>query len=613
MAYLPKFVSRPFQGAMMVGNGLWNGNFSVPRWAIGSATENDEDLKALNAKPAKVNKSVVERVKKAYRTLGIDYGKAVDDPEYVERAFRQVRGKMKAAGVDVSEDADINDIAAAYDKMSDAQKKTYADYSEASAPVVQALEKKPGVAGQTPSPTGPTNGQRQVKAAPASTPAPLAPRNPRPAAQQTVVGTTGRFGSTGLATDSRVRVNGAPLDIRNTRAQGALAETQAATLKADAVQAAEHLKDVKSAAATADVDRLHGRRVAEFQQEKNRQALRDAQDQFREQQRAALMEKRYKNRSFRDAEDWKNLGTLREGEKMLDEKTYDEKIGDLVKRAKRLRSAEGRAGLGTDDLRDMDMVFKTVGKLSTEKREDGSVKYGGNLTPAQIEALGKRIGGFESRAQASRDRTAARVAAFNSRAADAYREQYGLQGFSDEDVLAFHDRRSKQSVGKALDAIAAIGTPKDADGVRGYEEAWDVIRRNADITGALNRALPDQAAKDRFMDDIAAITGEDAAMRREDFRRSKIIDQLNRERQRPTEQEVNLGAGFKAAVPAAQAPAEDPLRAAGIRVPDKTGAAGDVTKNDVPVTVLFPRKKKEDEDTHAAQFAGTVLRPRVRR
>lgn len=464
-------------------------------------------------------------------------------------------------------------------------------------------------AGQTKA-TGPANGQKQVKTVPAS--APLAPRNPRPAAPETVVGTTGRFGSTGLATDSRVRVNGAPLDIRNTQAQGALARTQAETLTADAIKAAEHRKDVQSAAATADVDRLHSRRVAAFQQEKNRQELRDAQDQFREQQRAAMMERRYKNRSFRDADDWKNLGTLREGEQMLDQKDYDAKVGDLVKRARKLRSAEGRAGLGASDLQDMDMVFKTVGKLPTTKDDNGNVSYGGNLTPAQIEALEKRIGGFESRAQDSRDRTAARVAALNSRAADAYREQYGLQGFSDEDVLAFHNRRRGQSVGKALAAIAAIGTPKDADGVRGYEEAWDVIRRNADVTGAFNRAMEDHATKDRFMEDSAAITGEDAAMRREDLRRSAVIAQLNKERQpRQTEQGANLAAGFSAPVPAAQAPAEDPLRAAGIRVPAKTGATGDVTKNDVPVTVLFPRKKKED--TQAATLAGTVLRPRTRR
>lgn len=605
MAYLPKLVSRPFQGAMMVGNGLWNGNFRVPMWAIGAATENEEDLKALNAKPAKVNQSVVDRVKKAYKTLGIDYGKAVDDPEYVERAFRQVRGKMKAAGVNISEDADINDIAAAYNKMSDAQKKTYSDYSESAATDEPVLPSRTGATGQTPAPTGPTNGQRQVKNAPAPASAPLAPRNPRPAAPETVVGTTGRFGSTGLATDSRVRVNGAPLDIRNTQAQGALARTQAETLAADAIQAAERRRDVQSAAATSDVDRLHGRRVAAFQQEKNRQELRDAQDQFREQQRAAMMERRYKNRSFRDADDWKNLGTLREGEKMLDQKDYDARVGDLVKRARKLRSAEGRAGLGASDLQDMDMVFKTVGKLPTTKDGNGNVSYGGNLTPAQIEALEKRIGGFESRAQDSRDRTAARVAALNSRAADAYREQYGLQGFSDEDVLAFHNRRRGQSVGKALAAIAAIGTPKDADGVRGYEEAWDVIRRNADVTGAFNRAMEDQATKDRFMEDSAAITGEDAAMRREDLRRSAVIAQLNKERQpRQTEQGANLAAGFSAPVPTAQAPAEDPLRAAGVRVPDRTGATGDVT-------VLFPRKKKED--TQAATLAGTVLRPRVRR
>lgn len=469
----------------------------------------------------------------------------------------------------------------------DTAAKSQAEQKETPAPAAPSEPGKKPEPERKP-PSGPTNGQRQVRTQPS---APLAPRNPRPAAPETVVGTVGRFGGTGSATDTHVRVDGAPLDARNTGAQAALGKMQAEHLKAGEIRAAEERKDAQSAAQTSDVDRLHSREVARFQQEKNRQELSDARAQFREQQRAALMEKRYKNRSFRDAEDWKNLGTLREGEQMLDEKTYDEKVGDLVDRAKRLRSAAGRAGLGLTDLQDMDMVFKTVGKLPTEKREDGSVKYGGNLTPAQIEALGKRIGGFEANARASRARTAARVEAINRQTADAYREQYGLQGFSDEDVLRFHERRRGQAVGKALDTIAAIGTPKDADGVRGYEGAWDVIRRNADITGALNRALPDQAAKDRFMDDIAAITGEDAAARREDFRRSTIIAQLNKERQTPAQPEQ----------PAEPEPIVEQPQPAQPAKPQQSESG------------LLPKRKKPEEETHAALFAGTALRPRARR
>ncbi len=121
--------------------------------------------------------------------------------------------------------------------------------------------------------------------------------------------------------------------------------------------------------------------------------------------------------------------------------------------------------------------------------------------------------------------------------------------------------------------------------------------------------MEDQGTKERFMEDSAAITGDDAAMRREDLRRSAIIAQLNKERQpKQSEQITNLAAGFSADVPQAPTDGGDPLYAAGIRVPRRTPAA-----TQQPETGLTPKRKKPEEETHAALFAGTALRPRARR
>jgi len=631
MAYLPKFVSRPFQGAMMVGNGLWNGNFSVPRWAIGAATENDEDLKALNAKPIKVNQSVVDRVKKAYKTLGIDYGKAVDDPEYVERAFRQVRGKMKAAGVNVSEDADINDIAAAYDKMSDAQKKTYADYSESAAADEPTLPSRTSAAGQTPAPTGPANGQRQVKNAPAPASAPLAPRNPRPAAPPLSVGTTTEHSGTGLPTDSRVRVNGAPLDIRNTPANNSLAHLQNEELTATEIQAAENRRDAQSDAATSEVSRLQRRRAERLRQDKTRYALEQEAAQFREQQRADMMERRYKNRSFRNADDWANLGRLREGEQMLDQKDYDAKVGDLMDRVKKLRSPKGRAGIGLNsaEVQDMNMVLKTVGKLPKTTDADGNVSYGGNLTPAQIEALEKRIGGFESRAKANQAYAAVQAEAFNRRAADKYRQQYGLQGFSDEDVLGFHEARAKKTANDALDRMLNYGKGLsdssefkggDPEALKRYEKDWDVIRGNVDTASIFNRAMEDKATKDKFMSDIADIgTGPGADIKQANLRRDTILRQMIKERtQGATAPEGQTGTGsVPGAAQTTSAPQSgtSPSLAPGAAQPNQPAAqvaAPGLPTPPASATPPVPPRKKP-EDVQAAMLAGVPLRPRARR
>lgn len=467
---------------------------------------------------------------------------------------------------------------------------------------------------------------------------PLAPR-PKPGsgaspAQPLSVGTTTEHGGTGLPTDSRVRVNGAPLDIRNTPANNSLAHLQNEQLKAAEIQAAENRRDAQSDAATSEVSRLQRRRAERLRQDKTRYALEQEAAQFREQQRADMMERRYKNRSFRNADDWANLGRLREGEKMLDQKDYDARVGDLVKRARKLRTAEGRAGLGSTDLQDMDMVFKTVGKLSTSKDADGNVSYGGNLTPAQIEALGKRISGFELRAKSNQAYAAAQAEAFNRRAADKYRQQYGLQGFSDEDVLGFHKARTAKTANDALDRMLNYGKGLsdssefkggDPEALRRYEKDWDVIRGNVDTASIFNRAMEDKATKDKFMSDIADIgTGPGADIKQANLRRDTILRQMIKERtQGVTAPGDQTGAGpvtgaaratptptpqlgvSSPAEPAVAQPAQPAQPAAQVAAPGLPNPPASATP---PVT-----PKKKPEDVQATMLAGVPLRPRARR
>lgn len=503
---------------------------------------------------------------------------------------------------------------------------------ETSAPAAATAESQAPETPETPTtPQAPTtpvaNGRPQVKNAPS---APLSPRNQTPAAPPLSVGTTTEHGGTGLPTDSRVRVNGAPLDIRNTPANNSLAHLQNEELTAAEIQAAENRRDAQSDAATSEVSRLQKRRAERLRQDKTRYALEQEAAQFREQQRADMMERRYKNRSFRNADDWANLGRLREGEQMLDQKDYNARVGDLVKRARKLRTAEGRAGLGSIDLQDMDMVFKTVGKLSTSKDADGNVSYGGNLTPAQIEALGKRISGFESRAKANQAYAAVQADAHNSRVAEQYRQQYGLQGFSDEDVLGFHEKRARKTANDALDRMLdygkRLGDPDKVSGMdredalRQYEKDWDTIRRNVDVTGLFNRAMEDKATKDKFMSDSADIgTGPGADIKQANLRRDAILRQMYKERpQGAAAPEGQTGTGsVPGAARATSAPQSgtSPSLAPGAAQPNQPAAQVAAPGLPTPPASVAPPvpPKKKPEDVQAAMLAGVPLRPRARR
>ena len=572
--------------------------------------------------------------------LGIDPWSLYDDAgevdtRRVDQVHAEIRERLKAAGVDVPENAGLSQYSKLYAGLDDAGKKKYKEYTK------QVGDAGTGTGPGTGTGNGATlaNGQKQAPGGGkpgggkpgGAGPAPL---NPREIVATADVSTRNLGGGDAV---SDTQVDG--LSDRNqtdvvSHLTGA-ARNKAAVLD---IQANDARKDARQASKVNDeIRRRQSIRGAAEREENGKKYWQDRADRLK----AERAERNYKNRIVNSASDWENLGRLRGNEldgKVLSDEDYNKTVAKLKQRAVDLRGEKG-VGLSLADSKDMDGLFKAIGKVTVDEKT-GVVTHGNGkkFTPAQIEALEKRISGFESHARESRARTAAQVAAFNRSAANSYREQYGLQGFSDEDVLAFHKKRQGQAVGQALDTLAKLGTPRDAASVEAFESAWDVLRRNADLTGAFNRAIADKDAKARYMDESANIQGEDAGMRREALRRLTILDQLNKERasDSPAATAPNVigatvdfsGAGAGAASPTGdsstkppdgEAPPLAPRPAEPVAVP--TAAEGkslsdSLARQPAPQqpAPVEPRKKKPDEQA-AMLYAGgyTPIKPRTRR
>lgn len=578
MAYIPKFLSRPFQGLMMAGNGLWSGDWNVPRWAIGTATENEDDLKSLKAKPAQVNQKVVERIKKSYKTLGLDYEKAARDPGYVDKAFKQVMGKMKAAGVDIDDYTSIDDIAAAYDKMSGEQKKIYAEYDGSAGPqkgapatdsAGKSKERVSNGKNKSPASTGTEEQAEQT---------PLPPRTvPDPEASTTQInsGTT----NTDTVVDGLSDRN--QTDIVN-NLEGA-ARDKTGVLRTNAKTAK---KDAESAERIAE----KARRIREEQaKEKLSDKARADRKRRHESRMADIMDDRYKNRLLRDANDWENLGRHRAGDITLSQDAYNKKVEKLLGRAKALRS--NRAGMDDKEFLDMKALFKIVGKVT--KGEDGN--YSGDFTNAQLEALDKRITGFETSRDNRIGKVRAQLASLDRDDVAKYREQYGLDGFSDEDVRAFRERRKKSDAKGALDELVNMKAPKTSEDVEKFDAAWDKLRKNTNITAAFDRAIADNKAKEAYMDTIAGLSPEE----REAHRKATIIGQLRKE----AESELVSADNNRNNVVTRSLNGEGSVVPGGNQFGDMPVASG------IPDPALKARKG-EEVGTRQAYKGGDVLRPR---
>lgn len=635
MAYVPKFLSRPFQGAAMVGNAMWNGRWNVPRWAIGSATENEEDLKALNAKPAQLNKKAIESIKRAYETLGLDYGKATSDPDYVEKAFKQVKGKMKAAGVDVDDDASIDAMAAAYAKMSDAQKKTYAEYDGSEAP----QEDAPATARQPVS-----NGKQKATSQAAATgTAPIAPRRQQ-VPIQTDVTTDGKYSKTS-ASDTGVRANGAPVEAADTATKSAIKEAQRESARTDALQARRVRQRVQNDMQS-DGRRLYQEHLANQDAlDANMKARSDRLRKEREAAHKARMDKRYESRTLTGMADWENLGrdsakrnfgARAEGES---DESWNARSG-AVDAVEKLRGRFAKLGVKDVDknefyaynpnrMRDV----SGLGNLFSKAVESG------NLTDAQIDGINKTLDMYEgeaSKTKATLQRNAAMRDAENVR---KYREMYGMGDrdvFSDADVKKFHEDRQFKAREKILREMQVAPGQGGEEGrgqrIRDFADNWmKLVDNGLDVKETFKRAMSYKPDREAYQEGIASIASDDPerADKVDQLRRRFVLNQAMRDTGsydkvlRPEDGQT-LGAAMASDLPGKSGlrsdlqvaednalDAETKARMAGVSQDDidaakKSGAEAAAAP---AADVLKPRKK---EDTQQAAKGGTALRPRRR-
>lgn len=560
--------------------------------------------------------------------LGIDPWSLYDDAgevdtRRVDQVHAEIRERLKAAGVDVPENAGLSQYSKLYAGLDDAGKKKYKEYTK------QVGDAGTGTGTGTGNGATLANGQKQAPGGGkpgggkpgGAGPAPL---NPREIVATTDVSTRNLGG--GDAT-SDTQVDGLS-DRNQTDTVSHLNEAARNKAAVLAIQANDARKDALQASKVNDeIRRRQAIRGAAEREENGKDYWRNRADRLK----AERAERNYKNRIVNSASDWENLGRLRGNEldgKVLSDEDYNKEVAKLQKRAAALRTAEGRAGLSDSDLRDMSGFFKTVGKVTVDK-ETGAVTHanGKKFTPAQIEALTNRISKYEGIAKERQSATQAKVEAHQRQRMFDLREKYGLgdsRVFSDEDVERVHRERTGQQVkaalGETLDAFT--NRDKGADGITKFSDSWmKLAKSGADLTGAFNEAMKDKEVKDWYMGKMAGASSAE----RDAFRQNVILNQLAKtygvETPQAREQRMvseaadrtaPLAAGFQASKvpPAADTAVNGPLtpreadtvvnkkfQAAGIRVPlesAETAAPGDVTKNDVDAGVEFPEGTAAD-------------------
>lgn len=520
MAYVPKFLSRPFQGLMAVGNGVWNGDFTVPKWSIGAATENKEDLPALNGnlkrkvsgQAARVDKRR-GKIEEAYRKLGVDPAGLYDadgnvDQDKVESAFRDVSDRLAAAGVDVGAGADIVKMADAYDKLDDSGKKKFASWTRG-----ETSSEEPGASGIVP-----RNGTAKAPASgaenPPQTPNGSVPLRPR-GVPQADIATETRWGRTGTS-DTGVRVNGAPVEAGDTITRDNIRSQQRSATASDALEASEALKDAQTRAKSGD-----RRRAQQYMADQDaldasleeRSKRKEAERQAKEQ---ARRDKRFKDRKLVNKDDWENLG--REGGNKFDysdegnadaKKAHDTNAAKLRDRLARLsdktlikegETAEWKdgkmvvtdkdgnivdatnrttTGVGDDGLRYVNMLYSYdparqrdlagLRKLVEKGFQDGT------LTDAQIEGAVKTLDSWESGALSRKNAQDGREQMRQAEQMRSLRSQYGMEDkevYDDATVRAYHDRiqsdRRKEILGR-MSANGAATKPGE------YGDSWQQL------------------------------------------------------------------------------------------------------------------------------------------
>jgi len=504
--------------------------------------------------------------------------------------------------------------------------------------------KKPSAAGpiETGNPPTLNNGQPKPQTAAAATPATgTAPLKPRPSEPVADVQTAGsRYNAVGQrASDTGVRVNGAPVQIGDTATRDNLRSGQSASTAADTVRAQEALRDARGERRT-DTSRYldaQEKREADFaRMEARAKARNEALDRKFAAERQARMDKRYESLALNNDADWKNLA--REGSNDLD--YSDEKNAN----AKNARDAR---------IKDLQDRFTKMGERSAtnlfyqydpnRQKDLAQLKNlfqqgvdAGNLTDKQIAAVEKKLSGWQSGAERRKSQFDAQEEMRQAEHVADLRRQYGMGDstvFSKEDVLNFHEGQQKGRQKAILEGMDKPGADQ--------AQAWSqLMAAGVDPEATFKRSLENNR-RNLYMDELAGIMrgdGSDAqkAGLRDDLRRRYIVDQLR------ADNGMEGLAGSPRAIAEAGAAARQKQTVAGldttlpvrprtdqevatsrmmsptmpamaVEVPESLSSVNPLTEAEAQADALTARKKETEEQVQQLARGGRVLQPRKRR
>ena len=401
---------------------------------------------------------------------------------------------------------------------------------------------------------------------------PLRPREE----QQADVASTSKYGRTG-ASDTGVRINGAPVEVGDTATRNHLKRAQRDAMATDAIEASEARKDAQNRARSGDRRRYQQYLADQDALDAAMNARLERKEAERLAKEQARKDSRFKNRTLVNMRDWENLG--REGANNVDyadpknaeaKAKRDERIAALRDRLAKLNdktlirdgeTAEwknGRMVVTDKDGKEVD----TSGRTTTGVGDDGLTyandfyandpnrqrdlrgltnlfKKGdtdNTLTDAQLDGIEKTLNGWTNAATARKNAMAAQESRRNAEQMAEIRRQYGMEDkevFDDAAVLAYRDKVQGANRKQILETMRSGG---GNDNYGYYGDAWNkLLNSGFDPRKAFKDALKDPAAAEAYnqqrmkIDTDPNLTDKEKAERRDQLKHKVTMSQAFKE------------------------------------------------------------------------------------
>lgn len=401
---------------------------------------------------------------------------------------------------------------------------------------------------------------------------PLRPREE----QQADVASTSKYGRTG-ASDTGVRINGAPVEVGDTATRNHLKRAQRDAMATDAIEASEARKDAQNRARSGDRRRYQQYLADQDALDAAMNARLERKEAERLAKEQARKDSRFKNRTLVNMRDWENLG--REGANNVDysdpknaeaKAKRDERIAALRDRLAELndktiiRDGEtakwqnGRMVVTDKDGKEVD----TSGRSTTGASVDGQ-RYANDLymynngrqrdvaglrnlvekafsenklTDAQIEGVGKVLDGWVGEANSRKNAMTMQEQRRNAELMASIRRQYGMEDkevFDDASVLAYRDKVQSANRKQILESMRAGG---GNDNYGYYGDAWKkLLDSGFDPMKTFRDALKDPNTTEAYnqkrmkIDSDSSLTDAEKERKRDQLKHQVIMSQAFKE------------------------------------------------------------------------------------